>query len=111
MSFFLGVVLEELQYSSSNTISDEDIIESYDSAANNYLKLLLAGDSKSSLPRSPSTSTTAPEYSSIGQPLEVAFQRSSILSVRQGYIYYILYLFQTLFWCWYTFKLIIIKTK
>ena len=86
---FTGIVLEELQNTSTENISDDDIIDTFDSATDTFFKVLLAGDSKSSLPRSPSSFTTLRTHSSIGQPLEIAFQRSNILNIRQGLVFFV----------------------
>ena len=84
---FAGIALEELQQSSntSTKICDGDVVQCFDNAVDFFLSMLLGSDNKSSSMRiqSPPGLLTK-EFNFIGQPLEVALQRSIILRIKQG---------------------------
>ena len=82
----IGISQEELQSLSSSVIKDNEIISSYNHATDAFLSMLLSSDSKNSLTRIQSQSSFLSEdlYGCVGQPLEIAFHRLIILTVKQG---------------------------
>ncbi|XP_028395895.1 tetratricopeptide repeat protein 7B-like [Dendronephthya gigantea] len=83
-----GISQEELK---SSTIQEQDILSSYNHATDAFLSMLVGSDtsdSKNSLTRiqsSQSSFVLSEElYASIGQPLEIAFRRLIVLTVKQG---------------------------
>lgn len=83
---FKGISQEELQGSKNSEIKENDIIQSYNNATEAFISMLLASDSKNSLTRITSQSSFFSDdlYGCVGQPLEIAFHRLIVLTVRQG---------------------------
>ena len=85
--FLLGISQEELQCSLATAIQDNDIVSSYNHATDAFLSMLLTGDNKNSLTRmqtSQSNFFSEDLYGCVGQPLEIAFHRLILLTVKQG---------------------------
>ena len=83
-----GISQEELQ---SSAIQDQDIISSYNHATDAFLTMLAGSDTndnKNSLTRLQSSQScfvlSEEVYACIGQPLEIAFHRLIVLTVKQG---------------------------